>query len=486
MRFASLTSVAAAALILGGCAKGNSTGQDDSASRADPAPPPPPNPPPVADPPPVANPPPVPPPNPVPPPPWNGGTPEPGMTIHPQVGTVLGVSVDEGANVWTVDGDHIFLLAPGKTWRSFDASLGENAVGQLARGFTAFTICGGETGKAYVGYLANEIPDPTHSTVAQRSEGDLDRISVDANGNVVREFHYEIHNNNGGDKPTFDEVRSILACIRVNDGPRKGDLWLGSNHALTLIRGDLYGDHKHPTFDYPDCAPGAGTPFDPARPCDAFPEAIGYVWNVNLSMRGNPMMAADWMFAEVMPLDDLTAWTLKSYPWTMVGPPPYPLPAADGTPAHPSNDTANWLQRWPLRFEPELRALNRAIAQTPDGRYWVGSVKYGLVWFDGAGKALKRFVEVKDEPGTISALVANPDNSLWVGTSDNGLWKYTPPPRAPLPADPTATPAPESGTWTRVSGLPAADVTRIHLETRSGKRQLYVGTTAGLVVYTPE
>jgi ligand-binding sensor domain-containing protein len=91
------------------------------------------------------------------------------------------------------------------------------------------------------------------------------------------------------------------------------------------------------------------------------------------------------------------------------------------------------------------------------------------------------------EPGTISALIANPDNSLWVGTSDNGLWKYTPPPRAPLPPSNTTTiPAPETGTWTRVSGIPGPDVTRIHPETRSGKRQLFIGTDAGLAVYTPE
>ena len=92
------------------------------------------------------------------------------MVIHSGVGMVLGVSVDEGANVWAVDGQRIWLLAPGKAWRTFEASLGEPAVGQLARGFTAQTVCGGEAGKAYVGYLAGEIPDPTHSTPAQRSE----------------------------------------------------------------------------------------------------------------------------------------------------------------------------------------------------------------------------------------------------------------------------------------------------------------------------
>ena len=115
--------------------------------------------------------------------------------------------------------------------------------------------------------LAAEILDPTHSTAAQRSEGDLDRVGLDASGNLVREHHYEIHNNNGVDHPTFDETRSILTCIRVNDGPNKGDLYTGSNHGMTLFRGDLYGDHRHPTFNYPECP----APSDPAPPTSSHP-----------------------------------------------------------------------------------------------------------------------------------------------------------------------------------------------------------------------
>ena len=34
------------------------------------------------------------------------------MVIHSEVGSVRGVSVDEGANLWVVDGERIWLLAP--------------------------------------------------------------------------------------------------------------------------------------------------------------------------------------------------------------------------------------------------------------------------------------------------------------------------------------------------------------------------------------
>ena len=79
------------AALVWGCSNG-STGRDDhAATHPDPDPPtsndPPP--PPSVPPPPVVKPPPPP------PPPWNAGTPEPGMVIHSEVGSVRGVSVDD-------------------------------------------------------------------------------------------------------------------------------------------------------------------------------------------------------------------------------------------------------------------------------------------------------------------------------------------------------------------------------------------------------
>src|SRR5438552_1976225 len=97
------------AALVWGCSNG-STGRDDhAATHPDPDPPtsndPPP--PPSVPPPPVVKPPPPP------PPPWNAGTPEPGMVIHSEVGSVRGVSVDEGANAWVVEGGRIGRLRHG-------------------------------------------------------------------------------------------------------------------------------------------------------------------------------------------------------------------------------------------------------------------------------------------------------------------------------------------------------------------------------------
>jgi hypothetical protein len=439
--------------------------QRDHAASHDP---PPENPPAEPPPPPVVEPPVV-----VPPP---IVIPPDGMVVHRQPGAVIGVGVDEGGTIWTVDGAAIWAHPPGGTWTRYAG------VGQLAAGDRAYTVCGGEAGEAYVGYETVAIPDPEHSTPEERAQGDVDRVALDAVGNLAVEHHYEIHNNNGinpdgtiKDKKSFDETRTILSCVRVNEGPFRGEVYFGSNHGLTRVRGDLYGDHRHPTFDYPSCAATIGTDLV----CDELPEAIGYVWGLALSNALNPMMAADWMFAEVGPSDpaathDLVRWTLSSHPWIFQGPPAFPLPGKTAPAWAPP-----WYARWPLLFD--ARARNRAIAQTPDGRYWVASEKYGLVWFDRDAGKLRPFVEVLGEPGTIVGLASNPDGSLWIGTSSAGVWRYTPPPR---PAALAAPPEPEAGTWEKLDGLPSQEVFRIYLETRFGKRQLYVGTADGLAVLT--
>jgi ligand-binding sensor domain-containing protein len=108
----------------------------------------------------------------------------------------------------------------------------------------------------------------------------------------------------------------------------------------------------------------------------------------------------------------------------------------------------------------------RAIAQTPDGRYWIGSYAKGLAWFSWAPRL---FGDVAGAPSaSITALEANPDGSLWVGTAGAGVWRYQP----------------TTGAWTKLNGVPGARVFKLYVETRFGARQLYVATEGGLAVYT--
>ncbi len=412
---------------------------------------------------------------------WRAPPPEPGLLVHSGMGRVQGVGVDEAGNVWAVNGsDAIYVMEAGQT--TFRELTGPSAVGRLAHGERPFTVCGGAAGEAYVGYEVPEIPDPLHPTPEQRAQGDVDVLRLSPDGGVSVRFHYDFHNNNsvvdgGVVHKRYDETRSIMSCVRINDGPYAGEVYFGSNHGVTRVKEEVFGDHRHPTFDYPACPTPAG------YECDDRPEAIGYVRGLNLSNAGNLLIAASWMFAEVAPIPydvepdiplNLAKWTLRTHRWSFIGPPAFPLPGKVA-----SGWMASWHSRWPLRFDE--KAGNRAIAQTPDGRYWVASLTKGLVWFDVDRGKLSPYVEVEGEPGAISALVANPDGSLWVGTEAAGLWRYEPLSRPTTKVHP---PAPELGTWTRFEGLPSSEILRLYAETRSGRRQLYIGTASGLAVYT--
>ena len=70
------------------------------------------------------------------------------------------VGVDEGYNIWLLDGDAIGVLRPGDTQPTWTSGVGQAARGfgtgrELAMGSTV--ICGGAAGRAYVGY-AHDAP----------------------------------------------------------------------------------------------------------------------------------------------------------------------------------------------------------------------------------------------------------------------------------------------------------------------------------------
>ncbi|HEX8537641.1 MAG TPA: hypothetical protein VF664_09265 [Cystobacter sp.] len=71
------------------------------------------------------------------------------------VGTPQSVGLDEGGNLWLLDGARVGVLRPGDsqpTWTS--------GVGQAGKGFRSSVVCGGSAGRAYVGYLAEELAQP--------------------------------------------------------------------------------------------------------------------------------------------------------------------------------------------------------------------------------------------------------------------------------------------------------------------------------------
>src|SRR6185295_3002370 len=75
------------------------------------------------------------------------------------VGTPQSVGIDEGLNLWFLDGDRIGVLRPGDSTVRWTRGIGQArqafGVDSLAMGSTV--ICGGGAGRAYVGYWAHEM-----------------------------------------------------------------------------------------------------------------------------------------------------------------------------------------------------------------------------------------------------------------------------------------------------------------------------------------
>ncbi len=332
---------------------------------------------------------------------------------------VTGLAVDDAQNVYAIDGDAVYAMRAGVPGFVRTAE-----GGQLDLGHPAYTVCGGAAGKVYVGYLAPYAGAPEEITEEEKLEGDLDRFALAADGTLRLEHHHRIQNSKSR---WMDHTRNILDCARVVGGPNHGDLYLGSNHGVTLIRGDEYADHRHAVFDTSTGSLG-----------------IGYVWGVNLDRDGNLLLASHWKLAALppTPADDLEAFLdHHEVPWLF--------------------DT--WAEVWGDVEDPDdLRAIAGDVA---GNRVFVGSHGKGLA---RAQLQPRVWTEVAGNPDpNVTALELDQGDLLWVGTESRGLWRYD---------DGT-------GAWEQSPFVPAdARVYDLHLDETVTPRALYVGTNRGAYV----
>ena len=324
------------------------------------------------------------------------------------------VSADEGGNVWAVNDDGVYTLRYGDARFSF-----HGAVGQMNLGEPPFAVCGGAPGKAFVGYLAPESVNPFDEPAAIRAQGDLDRLALDVTGAVTLEHHYDLHNTND---PRYNETRSVVSCIRQNDGrsPYYGDLYLGTNHAVTRVQGDGYADHRHVLFSN-----AAGS------------LVIGYNWAVSFEPTGTLFMANEFKVGVIAPTPYLLDWlSFNLNPWVL----------DTFVPAGADGDREAW----------------HANAVTPDGKHWVGSGTKGLWWMIPTPR---QYGQVPGAPDlNIQALAADSDNGLWVGTHAHGLWRL------------------QQGQWSRFA-LPSNNVLGLFLDTRTIPRTVYIASDLGVAIY---
>lgn len=316
-------------------------------------------------------------------------------------GVVQSVGVDDAQNIWLLRGDAIGVIRPGTT-----SPVWAKGIGQAAPGFgddklalSSTVICGGAANQAYVGYRAprrsgesklSDVNDPDYA------KGDLDVVQLNPEGTISLTEH--LWRSSGTSQPWppvnlgirnsndwhYNEDHTVLTCAKVMRGRDRGEVYIGTNHGVTRIRGLVYNSHRHPIWDSED-----GTP------------NIGYSWGLGIAQNGDVLIANNWMVAILPPPEALGDWELFG-----------PAPWAVNT----------WNQVLNSREEQDYW---RGFQQTSDGRYFLGSAQFGLWRMERtqwAGSA--NWFKVGGLPTeAINALAATDDGSLFIGTENSGLWR---------------------------------------------------------------
>lgn len=356
------------------------------------------------------------------------------------IGSIQSVGVDDAYNIWLLDGERIGVLRPGT-----DKPVWSSNIGQAKNGFgpdklaeASTVICGGAANQAYVGYYISgngmrreDVNDP------EFLRGDMDVVQLNADGSVSLTEHLSksvgssqpwpqlpigIHNTNDWH---YDEDLSVLTCKKVMKGPFKGELYIGTNHGVTRIRGLVYNSHRHPLW------------------MDGNSHMIGYSYGLGIGQNGDVLIGNDWNVGILSPPEDLTTWDSEwLLPWGL----------------HTHNQVLN--------TEAEFDYW-RGFEQTTDGKYYLGSDRYGL-WelIRGQWVFSADWKKVSGLPTeNINALQATDDGSLFIATDDSGLWRMN-----------------AQGQFEKVSGVSGNRIRQLVYDPTVSPSMLYVLTSSTLYV----
>ncbi|WP_375767970.1 hypothetical protein NR798_40825 [Archangium gephyra] len=343
------------------------------------------------------------------------------------VGTPQSVGLDEGLNLWLLDGNRIGVMRPGDPAPRWTTGVGQarEPFGSESLAVGSTVICGGEAGRAYVGYRAREmrraegisqrtyIPGPgepnyTPERYAEYQKGDLDAVRLQADGSVALEEHIwrttgssnrgkqiGIHNTNDFH---YEEDRSVFNCARVTRGPYRGDLYITTNHGVTRIQGLTYNSHRHPGWYLITTNPDGSK--DESLQC---PPMHG----LGIAPNGDVLVANEQMLGVLIPSAKLEEWDREQ---TWAGPTPW-------------------------RFKGFNEALNgqatddfwRAFEQTASGRYYLGSAEFGVWAMTPKSRSAGNWSRLAGLPtNRILSLKATDDGALYIGTDGAGLWRLEP------------------------------------------------------------
>jgi hypothetical protein len=353
-------------------------------------------------------------------PPVDAGVPEPEDTgpwpddpvldysARYRLGRVQSVGLDGAQNLWLLDGDRVGVLEVGSDRPVWSRGLGQAAggFGPAQRALGSTVICGGEAGQAYVGYRTYGLDDayiagpgePGYDPVRyfEFQKGDVDVVALGEDGTVRLVTHLGKTTDTSGHEHLgirntndwhYDEDRSVFTCERVTRGPYRNDVYIGTNHGVTQIRGLVYNSHRHATWAVNGSL------------------RIGYNYGLGIGQNGDVLVANEWMVGILVPNG-----RLEDFDRQIVNPPV------------------------PWRYKGHNTALNslaefdfwRAFEQTTDGTYWLGSATYG-VWQLTLENGRDDYVRLEGLPtNAITALKATDDGALYIGTANRGLWRREP------------------------------------------------------------
>lgn len=327
------------------------------------------------------------------------------------------VGLDQGGTLWLLDDTgRVGTLRAGDAQPKWAGPLGQGT-----KGYQASTLCGGAPGRAYVGYLARDLEQPRRADTGDPvfTEGDADVVRAGGDGAPELETHLDIRNSNDRH---YDEDRSVLTCTRVTRGRFRGEVYLGTNHGVTRVRGLEYSAHRHPVF-----TDASGS------------LRIGYMWAVGVGQDGDVLVGNEWKLGIVTPPEELGAFhDLTRTPWKL------------DTYAEALGSQEE-MDRW------------RGFTQTRDGTYWLGSADRGVWSMRPSPRAYARLAGLPT--ARITALGATPDGALLVGTEDAGLWRRT-----------------AEGKVERVPGVKGTRVRQLVVDDGLAPAMVLVLTDAGLTV----
>ena len=364
-----------------------------------------------------------------------GSTPSPSPVVYPDARgwtfygpehgaptEVLGVTEDEGGNLWVAGGEEgLFLLRPGaSTFERFTMEHGLRPYGYMPDGkapvgpkyLKVIAVTGGPAGTVFVGYQGQADCESNyyrgkgikHPNVYK--SGDADKVTLTETG--IRVVHYDISSGPGVVGEEAGGREKVCSILRIAWDKKHGHLWFGANHAFAWGDPNYEGnptcggqrecsgvlEHTHPHIS---AKTASGHVF---RLTDAYygiavrPDGDVWFGGANRSTRFRFM-------TNKVPRDFERARKMSETRSAM----------------------KNRLDIWPDKVDEvgipgpgdRVDDLVSGMAVMPDGSVWVSSFAWGLAHMDATG-VVRRYTLNTGGDRFVSAMGRDPsDDSIWAG-----------------------------------------------------------------------